>query len=148
MKSYSQRDGRWANIRIGDSSLTIGRFGCVITCIADLSTYFGDNLLPNEVANIHEFTTDGQILWNTGNYGHMVFSRREYGRHNDRILHAIKHPDLAVILQVANKSHWVVAINAKEGIDNLGIADPWLGDKTTMKRYNNNITGAAYFLLK
>jgi ABC-type bacteriocin/lantibiotic exporter with double-glycine peptidase domain len=144
MKSYSQRDPIWAALKMGLSPLTIGRFGCTTTCIADLSTYFGDNLNPAQVAQKIKYTLDGLIIWQSCVFKHYQFWFRDTGRDDVKIKNALADPNLAVILQVANGSHWVVAT----GVDANGlykIADPWRGDRSTMKRYYNNITGAAFF---
>lgn len=145
MLSFSQRDPRWANILIGKSRLTIGRYGCTITSIADLSTYFGDNLTPDQINGKIRFTPDGLVIWASCVFGHFLFERREYGRNDREIAAALAHPDRAVILQVANKSHWVVASGFDRPNKLFRIADPWLGDRATMARYKNDITGAAYF---
>ena len=142
MESFSQRDGRWAAARLGQSKLTMGRYGCTTTCIADLSTYFGDNLDPLKTSQIIKYTPQGLVLWQSCVFPHFKFERREYGRNDANIIKAMHDPDRAVILEVAHASHWVVAIG---GGPTYKIADPWLGDKNTMKRYDNNITGATYF---
>ena len=145
MKSYSQRDPSWANIKIGNSNLTIGRFGCTLTSIADLSTYFRDFLTPLAVRNICKFTPNGLLIWESCVFENFRFESREYGRFDHNIQQALKDPDRAVILQVANGSHWVVATGKPLFGNKYKIADPWLGDFTDMSRYGNNITGAAYF---
>lgn len=143
MISFSQRDPKWSNEKLGQSTLTVGRFGCTLTSICDLSTYFGDNFNPLEGVKKIQFTKDGLILWNSCKFGHFAFERREYGRNDANIDKALKDPNGAVILNVANGSHWVVATGHSGTL--YKIFDPWLGDASTMKRYNNNITGAAYF---
>ncbi len=143
MQSYSQRDPRWANVRLGASNLFMGRYGCTTTCIADLSTYFGDNDNPAEVAQRLQYTT-GLIIWGSCKFPHFHFERREFGRNDANIKAALRDPNRAVILQVQNGSHWVVATgNALLG--GYKIADPWFGDFSTTRRYGNSITGAAYF---
>ena len=148
MKSYSQRDPKWAYIFIKGTKLTLGRFGCTISCIADLSTYFGKALTPQDVNNHCSFTNGGLIYWNTARFSDFEFVRREYGRVNENILEALQHPDKAVILQVANASHWVVCTGWQKEIKDFKIADPWNGDYSNMARYGKNITGAAYFRRK
>lgn len=145
MKSYSQRDWRWSFKKIKGSKLTIGRFGCVITGIADLSTYYGDNLNPAQVNEHCEFTQSGLILWRSCRFNNFIFDRREYSRNDGRIRQALYEPGKSVLLQVQNARHWVVAIG--EDIKNrlFRIADPYYGDRADMSRYNNDITGAAFF---
>jgi hypothetical protein len=145
MESFCQRDLRWASDKIKGTDLTIGRSGCTITCLADLSTYFGDNLTPAQINETCNFTSGGLIIWASARFGHFSFVKREYGRDDTEIARAIKDPLLAVILQVANASHWVVGVEVYPNNGIFKIADPWLGDWSSMVRYWNNITGAAYF---
>lgn len=146
MISYSQRDIRWANARMGQSSLTIGRYGCTTSCMADLSTYFGDNLTPLQLSQTIKYTSDGLVLWQSCKFPHFEFWFRQYGRNEVDIKNALADPKLAVILQVANGSHWVVATGAPTLFNRyFRIADPWDGFKTDMRKYGNSITGAAYF---
>lgn len=148
MESFSQRDKRWSQKKLGNSSLTMGRFGCTTTSIADLSTYFGDNLNPAQIADKIKYTKDGLVMWPTCVFNKFEWWFREYGRKEVNIRNALADPKLAVILQVNNGAHWVVAT----GYDKLNrifkIADPWFGDRSTMKRYGNSITGASYFRSK
>ena len=145
MISFSQRDPRWSSKRLGMSTLTMGRFGCTTTCISNLSTYFGDNLNPDQVRQRINYTLGGLIIWESCQFKKFRFWFREFGKKEQNIKNALADKNLAVILQVNKGSHWVVAT----GYDNVNktfkIADPWFGDRSTMKRYNNDITGAAYF---
>lgn len=144
MITYSQRDSRWANEHLGQSSLTMGRYGCTTTCISDLSTYFGNNFDPLYAVKYLKYTNDGLILWQSCKFSKFGFERREFGRNDAEIQKALKDPARAVILNVANGSHWVVC-TGKTIFGQYKIADPWLGDFSTMSRYGNDISGAAYF---
>ena len=145
MKSFSQRDNAWAYFNIGNSKLSIGRFGCTITCIADLSTYFGEDLTPNDVNQRCLFTSGGLIYWSSCHFDRFHFERREYSRNDEGIKRALQDPSAAVILQVDNASHWVVATGWQKEANTYKIADPWFGDWANLIRYKNDITGAAYF---
>ncbi len=145
MLSYSQRDLRWSNVKIKGTNLTIGRFGCTVSGIADLSTYFGDNLTPEQINEICRFTSEGLILWDSCRFGHFAFSKRERVRNDVEIARAIKDPLSAVLLNVAGGSHWVVGVEVYPNNGLFKIADPWVGDWASMQRYGNDIVGAAYF---
>lgn len=148
MKSFSQRDARWSSMLLGDSDLTIGRYGCTTTCIADLSTYFGGAFDPAEASRKIKYTKDGLVIWASCKFLKFGFWFRQYGRNDRDIKNALADPNVAVILNVAGGSHWVVASGKPSIIsmpNNYKIADPWLGDFSTMARYKGNITGAAYF---
>lgn len=47
---YSQFDPRWANVPIGNSTSLIGRFGCLVTSVAMVYTYFGQPTTPDVIA--------------------------------------------------------------------------------------------------
>lgn len=146
LTSFNQRDARWANKVMKPSNLQLGRYGCTTTCIADLSTYFGDNLTPANVCDKIKYTKDGLIIWQSVNFKTFGFWQRQVGRKDADIKHALQDKNMAVILQVANGSHWVVC-TGYDAVNNIfKIADPFFGDRSTMKRYNNNITGASYFV--
>lgn len=145
MLSYSQRDPRWAQLEVGKSGQTIGRIGCTLTCIADLSTYFGDNLTPKDVNALCKFTDGGLIIWRSVVFNSFRFLMRGYIRSDREIADAIADPNKAVILEVANRSHWVVATGVTWPYNIFKIADPIKGDRATMDRYKNNITGYAIF---
>lgn len=147
MQTYSQRDPRWAQTKIGKTNLTIGKSGCLMTAIADASSYFGDNLTPPQL-NSCQFTADGLLVWGTAIFSKFKFQRRQYGRYDVDIRAALSDPNRVVLLEVANGSHWVLAMG-KEFLGNgYKIADPWLGDISDTGRYNENISGAAYFIKK
>lgn len=155
LKSFCQRDPAWAALTLKPSKLTVGRFGCTTCCIADLASYFGDiNITPAElvgqtadIPGLVKYTSGGLILWQSCNFKNFQFERREQGRHDDQIIKALNDPNRAVILEVAHGSHWVVCIGINSN-KQYRIADPWLGDKAVITRYQNNITGAAYFKRK
>ena len=148
MISFSQRDARWAEQKMGNTNLTLGRFGCTVSCIADLSTYFGGNFDPGQVARKIAFNANAEVLWQSCNFPAFIFDRRATNFDYADVLAAYRDPKRAVILNVANKSHWVVVsgINHRAGL--FTIADPWLGDFSDMGRYKNSIQGAAFFRSK
>lgn len=65
---YSQRDPRWANLKLGRTNLTMSDFGCVVTsCAMILSYYLDRQVLPSELLkwlNEHNgFTAEGLLYW-------------------------------------------------------------------------------------
>jgi hypothetical protein len=142
MQSFCQRDKRWATAKLGQSQLNLGRFGCTSVCIADISTYFGDNLNPLQISQKIQYI-NGLVVWKSCMFPHFKFEWREYGRNDKNISKALADKKRAVIIQVASGSHWVVVIGNVKGP--YRIADPWFGDFADMNRYDNDITGAAYF---
>lgn len=149
MSYFSQRDARWVKDKIGESSLTVGRWGCCLTSISMLSTYFGCLRLPSELAHdVHNYTKDGLIIWKNLTFPKMNFVSRGYSRDDEKIREYLKDPSKAVILEVNNHSHWVVAVSPTWTGNDYNIVDPWDGKKKTLKASYKNITGAAYFEAK
>jgi len=64
---FSQRDARWRNVQLGTSNVTIGGYGCVITCIAMLLSRYGYKETPltvNEQAKAHHgFHSGAYFIW-------------------------------------------------------------------------------------
>lgn len=154
----SQRDQRWANVKIGNSNTTLGRMGCTITCLSMISQFFGCYKSPNEIAkNQNNFEQDS-VAWIQLNFPNFSFRWREGSPIKGDIvdMEMIKSymagnydkkntENRAVILQVANFSHWVVALWPTFDGDILAI-DPWTGKTCEVLKTYGNITGAALFV--
>lgn len=145
---YSQRDPKWRSLQVGSAGRPMAQIGCVVTAIAMLTTYFRPMRSPADVLRHCRFTPDGRIIWASCNFENFRWYQRVYVRHDQGIKQHIKHPNLAVVLQVADRTHWVVGIGVPLFGGPLRIADPLLGDRASMSRYQDNITGAAYFIRK
>ena len=144
--NLSQNDPKWAADKLGSSDLTIGRYGCTTTAIAMLSDYFDCYKSPTELAHdVSNYTKDGLIIWSALNFNRMRFVRREYGYNAFNILQALNNPLRAVILQVNNGQHWIVATKKNIFGNDYTIIDPWDGKQKNCLKSYNNITGAAYF---
>lgn len=148
MQIFSQHDPRWNFERIGNSPLTVGRYGCTLTCVAMLTTYFLPEKTPGQLARSLQFTADGLLVWSSCQFENFIFERRVYGRDDLGIRLHLADPNLAVILQVARRTHWVVATSRFSGDGTYQVADPWTGNKATMRRYGDDISGAAFFKKK
>ena len=146
MSYFSQRDARWAKEKLGESRLTIGRFGCTTTCLSMISSYFGCLRLPSELAHdIHNYTKDGLVIWKNLTFTKMRFVSREYQRNDEKIREYLRDADKAVILEVNDHAHWVVGVKPTLVGNDYVIIDPWDGLKKTLKKPYRNITGVSYF---
>jgi hypothetical protein len=111
-----------------------------------LSDYFGDFNPPNVIAAHKDwYTPDGLVLWSHFQFQKFAFDRRYQGRNDDAIQACIKDPNRAVLLQVDNGQHWVVALSKTIFGNDYVVADPWFGDKRTACGTYKNITGFATF---
>lgn len=146
MKILSQRDLAWSSKFLGSSKLTVGRYGCTTTCVSMLSDYFGCYKSPLELAgNAKNYTKDGLILWTNLTFAKMKFTLRANGRDDGMIQEALKNPNKAVMLQVNNGAHWVVALRKTLFGKSYIVADPWSGDRCDVIKRYHNITGMAFF---
>ena len=148
MKYLSQRDPAWAEKKLGQSNSTLGRWGCTTTSISMLSDYFECYKSPLEIASNVNNYQDDLILWSHLAFDRMQFVKREKVRNDKGLQNALSGPDTAVILQVNNGAHWVVAARSHRTRDEYTIIDPWDGKKKNCLASYHNITGAAYFSRK
>lgn len=149
MQFLSQRNPIWADVKIGQSPINLGRYGCTITCLSMATDYFTKGkgwIAPDSIAIKQKFTKDGLILWSQLNFACMSFLKRGYGRNDIEIIEAINNPDKVVILQVENY-HWVLALG-KSLLGGYRIADPWIGKESTTRSYKDQVTGYAIFTRK
>src|SRR3990167_584496 len=146
MIKLSQRDPQWGDLKLGESNLTINRWGCTTTALSMLSDYFQSYFNPGELATkILKYTKDGLIIWQSvNNIRHMAFEKRLYGRNDSEILKSLKDPTKAVILEVDGK-HWVTAVRKSLVGKSYKVADPWFGDICTVPGRYKKITGSSHF---
>ena len=147
MKLISQRDYRWSQKKIGQSNLTVGRFGCTISSLSMLSSWYDCFMDPGQIADKPWFTPAGLVDWTKLHFETFRFVKRVRYFDFAAVADALRGEDTAVILEVDN-SHWVVATGFYPwNRQVLRIADPWFGDKSTTKRYGK-VTGFAVFTRK
>ena len=146
MKILSQLDPQWSKEKLGASTLTVGRYGCTTCCLSMISDYFGSYKDPVSLAhNVNNYTKDGLVLWTNFKFPTMRFLRRTYKRNDQEIQEALKDKDRAVMLQVNDGAHWVVALRRSLIGNSYIVADPWGGVKVDVIKKYRNITGAAFF---
>jgi len=143
-KVYSQRDNRWARIRLGNSVLTIGSSGCLVVSISNAI-----GITPSELVKKLEFTDDnhkyggGLILWNEKNkkvfrsYGLEYIGRYDMWGADDyqQMKEWCADDEMVPIMQVKTRTntrfdrHWVLPLGRRWSILGLGwlSVDPWTG---------------------
>ncbi len=150
MRYYSQNDPLWKNIKIGNSKLTLGNYGCTTCCICTLASWFGDIITPRVLAKTAFcYTNDGLILWLKLKdlFQKIQFLYRYYS-FNEKIIdeYVIKNPDTAVLLNVDHNYHWVAALNkSKTGYK---CVDPWTYPAKVRNYKNSEIGGFAVLIKK
>jgi len=150
MQYLSQKDPRWANVRIGRSATTVAKNGCTLTDVSMISDFFGSFIDPKTLASHRElFDGQGRMIW-----GNLVaifhafrFVWRQYGENDQKIQASLTPPLKAVILEVWNKKHWLLGVrqvSTSRGIDYLCI-DPLNARQCFAKATYGNVTGSAHF---
>ena len=153
-----QQDARWASVLLGDSTLTVGRYGCTTTAICNGLRYFGIFITPDQFAhNADNYTRHdnpqggGLVDWPhfqlPGGFTFVkrIGSRTAPVRDDAAITASLKDPNQFVILEVANGSHWVLALRRTLFGNDYRIEDSWHGDCANAVGRYRNITGSAHF---
>ena len=140
MTLYCQRDPKWAGKTIGNSNSTIGAYGCTISCIASLSSWYGCDHDPAWMAKNLRFLRD-LVLWQSISEK-LCFKWvwRQYGYNESKILASLGGKTTSCLLQVYSR-HWVV------GIRKVGwyyyVADPYTGKRRFYPA--SAISGSSHF---
>lgn len=144
---YSQRDPRWANVRLGTSAYTMGAAGCAVTSVAMLASAVDPAFTPLDMVTWLNsnggFTSGGLLYWSkaaqavTGlafvNY-HVwrsvsadlpVF--RDALARGPQVLQVDFKPATAVL-----DSHFVLALGLTAAGFDVDIIDPWTGARGTL----------------
>jgi peptidoglycan hydrolase CwlO-like protein len=66
---YSQTDSRWRDKNLSPSYLKIGEYGCYITSLAMVSTYYKNSITPPEMVDVSNFNKSGSFYGFDGNSG-------------------------------------------------------------------------------
>lgn len=130
MENLSQRDIRWKDIKIGNSTSTIGSYGCTITCLSILAGTTPD-VVNAFLTAVNGFLVD-RIIWakiNETKLGlHFPDNGRQYVYNDVAVREAINlyggclvEVDYDGITNTPNDRHWVLYIGDQK------LIDPWTG---------------------
>lgn len=141
-----QRDDRWASQRLGTvNGTTIGGYGCIITCMAMLATYYGHPIFPNQE---DDWLTDNQGYVQGNLYRNDAFPREFADCSFDKIISCTNTPapldeinsylslGKPVVVMVdfdhdpndGIQTHFVLIVGKE---NNMYVCnDPWFGDQT------------------
>lgn len=134
MEILSQRDIRWKNKQINNTTSTIGNFGCTLTCLAMLS-----DTTPDVVASKLSFSVD-RIIWTSINNTDLPIRFPDMGRayayDNDKVKEAINknggclvEVDFDGVIKTPNDRHWILYVG------NGKAYDPWTGTEISTTKY-------------
>lgn len=156
MTYYRQGDPRWSLVRIGPSKLTVGGFGCVLTDVCMLLSWWGVIITPGQMARMPGlFNYAGEILWGElerVTKGKLKFVQRigkPSWKRDDKAIRAsiLGSPKTVVIIQVQNGRHWVAGLGVTPDKKDYIVADPIDGKRKQLFKTYSNITGSAHLLL-
>jgi len=138
MENLSQRDSRWKDIKIGNSTSSIGNYGCTITAIAMLADTTPD-VVNAFLTAVNGFSVD-RIIWNKINETKLGLTFPDMGRqyvYNDvAVREAIEknsgclvEVDYDGVVATPSDRHWVLYIG------NHQLIDPWDGKTKPTSSY-------------
>jgi uncharacterized protein YraI len=134
--SYKQTDSRWSGTKLGSSSATIGKQGCLVTSFAMTESYrTRTTITPPMMAKRSSFTSSGSMYWPTG---YTAYYNSSYLAKIYELLKA-GTPVLIGGRSSTGATHWVVVTGYKGG-DTLNtssflINDPGSNTNTTLAQF-------------
>jgi hypothetical protein len=134
MKILNQRDKLWKDIKINNTSSTIGGYGCTLTCLAMLT-----DTTPDVIVSKLKFSDD-KIIWTSINNTDLSIRFPDMGRHysydNDLVKQTIKdnggclvEVDFDGVIKTPNDRHWILYIGDGRALD------PWTGKNIPTDTY-------------
>jgi len=122
---FFQTDRRWSGVKLGNSGLTIGGYGCTITSICRiLFLLTGVVYTPAEISKKLSFTNDGLLYWDSvQNVG--LKATRVKGNPTMDILS--KNAGKMIIELAYQPRHWV-AVESIGTFRSIKVMDPLKGD--------------------
>lgn len=126
-----QTDSRWGYLFLGLSGLTIGDYGCTLTCCS-----MAANTTPDIAVKKASFDKNGCIIWESLIAIGLKLIKRERNKwDNNEVLEAIKKYGfcLGELVHPSGYIHWVFMIGNKKMID------PLSGKVEPVSKYENYI---------
>lgn len=138
MTPLGQRDPRWKDKKIGNSSSSLGGYGCTLTCLA-MKAGTTPDVVDDALTAVGGFQVD-MILWPKINETNLGLRFPDMGRHyaydNDLVLKEIADSgsclvevDFDGVITTPNDRHWVLFIG------NQRCYDPWTGNEVATSKY-------------
>ena len=141
---YRQDDEQWAAEMMGNSVYTLGKSGCLVSCIASAVTMAGDEQTPYDLNEMFSrqsvYDAEGNLLWdalrNTQEYEAEVF-----GSVTAELLTSLlkegKYPIVRVRMYGLGNFHYVLIVKAEGG--EYYCMDPLEDGLMPLSRYGNRV---------
>ena len=121
MENLKQNDSRWKNEKIQGSNLTLGSYGCAITCLANLCNFYGKNETPLTLNTKLKFD-NGLVYWDSLPYSDIrLVAQLSYDNNPadlDKLNSLLKENPLIIETRVGfgrKQSHFVIIWNNENG---------------------------------
>lgn len=117
---YKQRDTRWAKDKLGSTSETVGKVGCLVSSICMNFSYYQQDLTPKELnqklTKSEGYTPRGWLIWNklhhiSNNKLSVVFPKLSHQSIEEALVE--KKPILAKVYIHKVVPHWVLIVGKK-----------------------------------
>lgn len=138
--TWSQRDPRWRTKKLGFSNLTVGGYGCTLTCLSALITHVtGTSHTPDRVNDdlkkVKAFS-GALVIWSRVQlaYPQLKWIKRAYRYNNWDVAWNIYTKKIPVCVEVNGAKigaprHWVLFIGSGK------MLDPWTGTIESTSKY-------------
>ncbi len=115
---YSQRDSRWANDKIGNSSYSVYQSGCLVSAVAMVHRYYGHDMDPGDLADKDKYYFYGNMLvpWPAPNG--LDYKMLGWGYPESSIDKELDRDNPVIVGITANNAagtHFVVLIDGEDG---------------------------------
>jgi hypothetical protein len=138
--NFSQRDPKWANKRLGFSTLTIGNYGCTLTALSSLVSYvYQETYTPDRVNDMLKKAggfVGALVLWSRVPlaFGKLKWMKRVYGYKNWEVASYVYLKKTPVLVEVNGAKigaprHWVLFLGNQKAMD------PWTGNVISTSHY-------------
>ncbi len=124
---YSQKDSRWANMRIGQSNSLVKDYGCALSSVAMIFTYYGETTTPGVLAKKKIYDWD-LIVWPDGINIKLIKNTNHSGVNWNEIDRELTSGNPVIVFIKAKPDgagHYAV-IHHKTGSDSV-VHDPYFG---------------------
>jgi peptidoglycan hydrolase CwlO-like protein len=140
---YSQKDKRWGSSRIGQSNSLVKDYGCALTSVAMIFTYYGESTTPGSLARQKIYSWD-LIVWPDGKNVDLVKNSGHGGLKWSEVDRALAkgNPVIVFIKAKSNGAGHYVVIHHKAGGDYV-VHDPYFGSNIYLSS-SLKLLGALY----
>ncbi len=133
---YSQRDSRWANDKIGNSSYSVYESGCLVSSVAMVHKYYGHDMDPGDMADKDQYYFWGNMLVPWPAPSGLSYKLLGYGYPESSIDKELDRDNPVIVGLTANNSagtHFLVLISGKNG--DYKMYDPIYGPDLDFEDY-------------